>query len=92
MIKTHSSIIEDLYQQHFGVTLKLRLDRGTSLFEAKYPNFKVRFQAENCYLFLLLHLSEQPEGKSTLDQLKTFFVPKKEDKNPLLYNIIQVLI
>ena len=73
----HSTIIEDLYLQHFGAKLKLKFDKGTSLFEGRFPTAKVKFQAENSYLMILLHLSERKQGTATMAEVRKVFQDKK---------------
>lgn len=62
--------------QHFGAKLKLKFDKGTSLFEGRFPSAKVKFQAENSYLMILLHLSEKKQP-TTMAELRKVFQDKK---------------
>ena len=42
------------------MSLRWKLEKGTSLFEGQLRKGKFRFQAENILMVMLLHIDEQP--------------------------------
>jgi hypothetical protein len=73
--------------------LQWKLDRGTSLFEGRFLKGKWRFQAENIYLIILLHLNEQPYFAMTFAKLSELINnQKKEGEFNYLQNYVKVLI
>jgi len=67
----HLNQLQEFYHNQYDYRyLKWRLERGTSLFDGKLNKGKYRFQAENIYMMILLHISEQPNYTILFGNLK----------------------
>ena len=85
--------LKELYQQHFGVSLRWKLERGTSLFEGQLRKGKFRFQAENILMVLLLHLQEHNEDTMAFGGMRKLVEDGKEGGQPSpLQNYLKVLV
>jgi hypothetical protein len=47
------------HSDHSLKYLNWNLEKGVSLFEGKFKTGKFRFQSENIYLMILLHINER---------------------------------
>ncbi len=75
----HLTQLSDHYHKQYDYrSLRWKLERGTSLFEGRLAKGKYRFQAENIYMIILFHISEQPNHTILFGNLKTLVNDSKE--------------
>lgn len=76
----HLSQLQQYYHQKFDYRfLSWKLERGTSMFEGTFSRGKYRFQAENIYMMILLHIAEQQGYSILFGNLKKLIEDNKEE-------------